>query len=238
MTPAGLARAIGRGIDCLFAPGLCLACGAALDGDDSLCTTCRGLLRRVPNPCFHCGQPNPADGPACPACLKNPPRWQRLTAPLQYRGLAREYLLQLKFREALYLAKTLCRYCDEPFLGDRPRPEVLLPVPLHRERWRERGYNQALEIAAVWSRMFGIPVDRYALERLRPTASQSGLGATARARNQRGAFGFYNRRGWRHVAIVDDIVTTGSTANEITRCLHRGGVEYVEVWALARVYRR
>jgi predicted amidophosphoribosyltransferase len=86
--------------------------------------------------------------------------------------------------------------------------------------------------------MFGIPVDRYALERLRPTASQSGLGATARARNQRGAFGFYNRRGWRHVAIVDDIVTTGSTANEITRCLHRGGVEYVEVWALARVYRR
>lgn len=238
MTPARLARGIFRGIDYLLAPGLCLACGAALDDAGSLCIDCGALLRRVPNPCRYCGQPNPVDGQTCPACLLNPPRWQKLTAPLQYRGLARDYLLQLKFSEALYLAKTLCRHCGEPFRANRPRPEVLLPVPLHPERLRERGYNQALEIAAIWSRMFDIPVDRRALRRQRPTASQSGLGAAQRARNVRGAFAFDNRRGWRHVAIVDDIVTTGSTAGEITRSLHRGGVEYVEVWALARVYHR
>ena len=238
MTPARLVRGIVRGLDYLLSPGLCLACGAALDDAESLCFSCREHLRRVPNPCRHCGQPNSAGGQTCPACLLNPPRWQRMIAPLQYRGLARDYVLQLKFGEALHLSKTLCRHCSEPFRACRPRPEVLLPVPLHRERLRERGYNQAFEIAAVWSRMFGIPVERRALCRRRATASQSGLGAAQRTRNVRGAFSFDNRRGWRHVAIVDDIVTTGSTAGEITRSLHRGGVEYVEVWALARVYRR
>jgi ComF family protein len=238
MTPARLARGLVRGLDYLLSPGLCLSCGVALDGTECLCSSCRELLRRVPNPCRHCGQPNTAGGQTCPACLLNPPRWQKMIAPLQYRGLVRDYVLQLKFGEALHLSRTLCRYCREPFGASRPRPEVLLPVPLHRERLRDRGYNQAHEIAAVWSRMLGIPVDRRALHRRLPTASQSGLGAEQRERNVRGAFGFDNRRGWRHVAIVDDIVTTGSTVAEITRCLHRGGVEYVEVWALARAYRR
>jgi len=238
MSLTRLARGLLRGFDYLTAPGLCLACGAALDDADSLCASCGGLLRRVPNPCRYCGQPNPVAGQVCPACLLNPPRWQRLVAPLQYRGLARDYLLQLKFAESQYLARTLCRHCGGPFVGDRPRPQALLPVPLHRARLLQRGYNQALEIAAVWSRRFDIPLDRRALRRALATASQSGLGARRRALNVRGAFAFDNRRGYRHVAIVDDIVTTGSTAGEITRVLHRAGVDYVEVWALARAYRR
>jgi len=232
-----LLRGLQRSLDYLFAPGVCLACGTALDDTESLCSTCREQMRRVPGPCRYCGQPNPAGGPACPACLRDPPRWQRLVAPLEYRGLARDYLLQLKFAESLYLARTLCRYCSEPFRDCRPPPQALLPVPLHSSRLRERGYNQAAEIAAVWSRMFGIPLEPRMLCRLRHTASQSGLGARQRALNVRGAFGVDNRRGYRHVAIVDDIVTTGSTAEAITRVLHRAGVDYVEVWALARVYR-
>jgi len=233
-----LLRGLRRSLDYLFAPGVCLACGAALDNADSLCSTCRGLLRRVPEPCRYCGQPNPADWPACPACLRDPPRWQRLVAPLEYRGLARDYLLQLKFAESLDLAKTLCQYSSEAFRDCQPPPQALLPVPLHATRLRERGYNQAVEIAAVWSGIFGIPVERRMLRRRRATASQSGLGARQRALNVRGAFDVDNRRGYRHVAIVDDIVTTGSTADAITRSLHRAGVDYVEVWALARVYRR
>jgi ComF family protein len=233
-----LLRGLRRSLDYLFAPGICLACGAALDDAESLCASCRGRLRRVPAACRYCGQPNPADGPACPACLRDPPRWQRLVAPLEYRGLARDYLLQLKFAESLHLAKTLCRCCGDAFRDCRPPPQALLPVPLHSLRLRERGYNQAAEIAAVWSRMFAIPVDRRALIRRRATESQSGLGARQRALNVRGAFSVDNRHGYRHVAIVDDIVTTGSTADAITRALHRAGVDYVEIWALARVYRR
>ncbi|MCP4388010.1 MAG: ComF family protein [Gammaproteobacteria bacterium] len=225
-------------VNYLFAPGLCLACGCELDNAESLCDCCGKQLRRVPNPCLHCGQPNPVSGRICPACMLNPPRWQRLIAPLQYHGLTRDYLQQLKYSEALHLAKTLCRQCFEPFRHSAPKPELLLPVPLHRERLLDRGYNQADEIALLWSREFGIPVERNALTRIRATASQSGLSADQRAKNLRAAFDYRPTGDFRHVAIVDDIVTTGSTVDEITKLLHRAGIEYVEVWALTRVYHR
>ena len=115
---------------------------------------------------------------------------------------------------------------------------MLLPVPLHRTRLLERGYNQACEIATVWSAALGIPVDRRALTRPRSTQSQSGLSAAQREQNVRQAFAYVPKHEYRHVALVDDIVTTGSTVTEITKLLHRNGVEFVEVWALARVYRR
>ncbi len=233
-----ITRKIGAFVNYLFAPGLCLACGCELDNAESLCDCCGGQLRRVPNPCLHCGQPNPVSGRVCPACLLNPPCWQRLVAPLQYRGLTRDYLHQLKYSEALHLAKTLCRQCFEPFRQSRPRPQLLLPVPLHGTRLSERGYNQAEVIALLWAREFGIRLERSALTRRRATESQSGLSADQRAQNVRAAFDYRPAGDINHVAIVDDIVTTGSTAAEITRTLHRAGIEYVEVWALARVYKR
>jgi ComF family protein len=111
-------------------------------------------------------------------------------------------------------------------------------VPLHRKRLLERGYNQAAEIAQVLSAELDIPVDRRALTRQRDTPVQSGLSAGQRVDNVRQAFNYSPRRDYRHVAVVDDIVTTGSTVTEITGLLHREGVEFVEVWALARAYRR
>ena len=238
MSARYLQRGVDRLINRLFAPGVCLACGCAISNAKSLCPDCSARMQRVPDPCQYCGQPNPVNGLLCPRCLLNPPRWQRMIAPLQYRGLVRRCLLQLKFSEAHYLAKTLCDQCLDPFQASMPRPEVLIPVPLHRTRLLERGYNQAREIAAIWSKSFGIPVDRNALTRLRATPGQSGLSATQRADNVRRAFAYRPRREYGHVALVDDIVTTGSTVSEITTTLHRAGVDYVEVWALARVYRR
>ena len=238
MSGRTLQRGLARFLNYLLAPGVCLACGCELNGANSLCASCCAQLKRVPNPCHYCGQPNRVSGLVGPACLLNPPRWQKMIAPLQYRGLARDYLLQLKFSEALYLAKTLGQQCIAPLRECSPQPEVLLPVPLHRERLFERGYNQAHEIAGVWSQALGIPIDRQALTRLRATPSQSGLSAAQRVLNVKTAFAYAPRREYRHVALIDDIVTTGSTVTEITKTLHRGGVEYVEVWALARVYRR
>ncbi len=238
MSGRTLRRWIARCLNHLFAPGLCLACGGELGDANSLCASCSNQLQRVPNPCQYCGQPNPVGGLVCPACLLNPPRWQKLIAPLQYRGLVRDYLIQLKFSEALYLAKSLGQECIDPFRQSQPRPEVLLPVPLHHTRLFERGYNQAYEIANVLSGELGIPIDRHALIRTRPTQSQSGLSSPQRESNIRKAFAYAPKHEYRHVALIDDIVTTGSTVTEITGVLHHGGVEYVEVWALARVYRR
>jgi ComF family protein len=161
-----------------------------------------------------------------------------MIAPLQYRGITRDYLLQLKHAEETHLAKCLCRHTLSAFRQNWPRPQVLLPVPLHRARLLERGYNQAHEIARIWSADLDIPVERQALTRTRATAPQAGQSANQRTHNVRSAFAYSPGEVYRHVAVVDDIVTTGSTVDEITRVLHRQGVEFVEVWALARVYRR
>ena len=160
-----------------------------------------------------------------------------MIAPLQYRGMVRDYLLRLKQSESTCLASCLCEHTFDAFIDCWPRPQVLLPVPLHRDRLLERGYNQAREIARLWSNDLDIRVDRRALSRIRATAPQAGLSANQRRENLRQAFRYRPGKAYRHVAIVDDIVTTGSTATEITRLLHRAGVEYVEVWALARAYK-
>jgi ComF family protein len=229
----GLKRLFGK----IFAVEVCLACGHEIGQSHSFCNACSQRLEAVPTPCQYCAQINVCDGPVCPACLLNPPRWQKMIAPLKYQGLVRDYLIQLKYAEALYLANSICMHSIEHFRQGQPKPEVLLPVPLHPRRLIDRGYNQAAEIARIWSREFGIPVDRHALLRRRHTPSQSGLSANQREQNTRQAFSYTPTVAYRHVAIVDDIVTTGSTVNEITKVLHRQGVEFVEVWALARVYR-
>lgn len=221
----------------VLAPGCCLACGHALADTNTLCTGCQQQLETIPDPCLWCAEPNQRDDTICPRCRLNPPRWQRMRIPFHYRGLVREYLIQLKFDEALHLAYTLTQYGDFAFRDIESRPEVLIPVPLHESRLLERGYNQADEIARLWSQSTGIGIDRHALRRGRATRSQSGLSAGQRTANVHGAFTFGPKRAYRHVAIVDDIVTTGSTIDEITRLLHRDGVEFVEVWALARAYR-
>lgn len=238
MSGRRLRRALARRFEWLLAPGLCLACGVEILTAESLCPSCALRLLPVPNPCRHCAEPNPVDGDLCPACLLNPPRWQSMIAPLQYRGLTRHFLHRLKYDDALYLARTLSQPCIGAFAARQPRPQVILPVPLHDSRLVERGYNQALELAQLWSRRLEIPLDRRALYRIRQTSSQSGLSAARRESNLRGAFRYAPRRAYRHVAIADDIVTTGSTVNEICKMLHRDGVEYVEVWALARAYHR
>ena len=148
--------------------------------------------------------------------------------PFHYQGSVRDYLIQLKFDEAPHYAHTLTHYGMPAFEDLTSRPEALIPVPLHRSRLLMRGYNQAEGIARMWSRALEIPIDRHALTRTRTTLNQSGLSASRRVENVRGAFEYSPKRTYRHVAVVDDIVTTGSTVDEITRLLHRNGVEFVE----------
>lgn len=221
----------------LLAPGCCLACGVEVEQFNTLCRGCRQQLEVISHPCHYCAQPHSAAGAVCPACLRNPPRWQRMRIPFHYRGLVRDYLIQIKFDEALHLAYTLTQYSGSAFVNPETPPEVLLPVPLHRSRLLERGYNQADEFAKLCAQASGIPIDRQSLQRVRATVRQSGLSAGRRSANVQGAFRYAPRREYRHVAIVDDIVTTGATVDELTRLLHRQGVEFVEVWALARAYR-
>ena len=107
-------------------------------------------------------------------------------------------------------------------------------MPLHNKRLLERGFNQAFEIARILSSELGIQLDSNMLMRIRDTDAQAGLSASKREKNILGAFQCKPCH-YRHVAVVDDIITSGSTANEITKVLHRAGVETVEIWGMARV---
>jgi ComF family protein len=216
-------------------PGLCLGCTHSLEPKQYFCPACTKQLKQLNNPCTLCGNENKTSGRLCAACLYDPPRWQKLVAPLNYQGLARDLLIQLKFADSLHLANSLVSTVIDLFDTDEPLPEVLLPVPLHRNRLISRGYNQAFEIARVMSHLLDIPVDTRALRRIRDTESQSGLSAYKREKNILKAFAYETLTHYSHVAVVDDIITTGSTANEITKTLHRNGVEHVEIWGLARV---
>ena len=215
-------------------PNLCPGCAHQLNSSQTFCPRCLERLARVANACRLCGLENQGEGEICAACLYDPPRWQRLIAPLQYRSLARELLLQLKFGESLYHANNLVSTVIKSFVTTRP-PEVLLPVPLHHNRFIDRGFNQALEIAQVLSAQLDIPLDTQSLQRIRDTEAQAGLTANQREKNILKAFVCNNDADYQRVAVVDDIVTTGSTANEITKTLHRAGIETVEIWGLARV---
>jgi ComF family protein len=115
-----------------------------------------------------------------------------------------------------------------------PVPQLLVPMPITRARLRERGFNQAVEIARVVSRVVRVPAAPRALERTRDAPPQSGLGRRARRANLRDAFACPRPLGARHVALVDDVVTTGATADAAARVLKRAGVERVDLWALAR----
>ena len=114
------------------------------------------------------------------------------------------------------------------------KPGALIPVPLHRSRLRQRGFNQATELAAPLARRFKLPLLPHSLKRIRATVAQSELNARLRTSNVRNAFAVTGTELPSHVALVDDVITTGSTIYECARILQRAGVKRVDVWALAR----
>ncbi len=214
-------------------PGLCLGCGISIKSNRYFCRHCDASLLRVANPCVACGQPNPVTGELCPACLHSPPKWQTMVAPLVYQDATRKFVHQLKFTEQTQLAEALVHHLLPAYRSTRA--QVLMPVPLHRSRLLERGFNQSLEIADALSRRLQIPVDRHSLQRVRATDAQSGLSLNQRQQNLARAFHYHQRgQDYHTVAIVDDVITSGSTMTEICKLLLRHGIESIEVWSLAR----
>lgn len=171
--------------------------------------------------------------PRCGRCQRQPPPWHGVWAPFRYAWPLDRLEARFKFAGDLAAGRALAEAwldCAAP-----ARPQALLPVPLHRRRLRARGYNQARELARTLASGLDIPCAERLLLRTRATRAQTDLGARERRRNVRGAFAV--RPGARlptHVALVDDVCTTGATLAECARTLRRGGVERVDVWVLAR----
>ncbi len=218
-------------------PHRCLLCGQRADGRD-LCLGCAGDLQLNRPCCARCALPLACgDGHAlCGECLRRPPPFERAWVPFRYAHPLDLLETRFKFGADLAAGRVLAELLIERAGADPPpRPELVLPVPLHPGRLRSRGYNQALELARPLARALRLPLHRELLRRLRATPAQTGLDAQARRRNLRGAFAVAGTLELpRHVALVDDVMTTGSTLAECAQTLRRAGVARVDVWALAR----
>jgi len=215
-----------------FLPQPCRLCGAAGDRDRCLCDGCARDLPILGPACPRCALPLSADAPLCGRCLRRPPPFDAALAPLRYAAPVDTLVHEFKFRGRLASGRLLAELMADA-VAERPRPQLLLPVPLHPRRLRERGFNQAHELARLLGRRLGIPVDGELVRRMRDTPPQHELPAKARRANIRRAFALAHPPP-AHVAVVDDVMTTGQTVAEIARLLKRAGARRVEVWVAAR----
>jgi len=239
-----LRRAGARALDAVLPPR-CLRCGVTVEAVGALCAACWGTMAFLGPPCCACcGYPfefDPGPGALCGACTRAHPAYGRARAVLRYDDASRELILAFKHADrtdgAPAYGAWLARAGGE-LLADA---ELIAPVPLHWSRLFARRYNQAALLAWALGRQSGIPVLPDLLHRRRRTPSQGRLSATARRRNVAGAFSVRLPRrpeiAGRRVLLVDDVLTTGATAEACARVLLREGAAAVDVLTLARVVR-
>jgi len=219
-------------------PPTCILCGAPGQYGLDLCVGCLNDLPHNLHHCPRCAIPLPADHPpgtVCGQCQRRPPPYSACHAAFLYEAPIPALVAGAKFRGRLNTARLLgiC-LARSLFMRGAEMPECIVPVPLHPKRMRGRGYNQAAEIARAAAQELGVPVDANCCIRTGSLRPQEGLDKVERRRNVRGAFVAPHRLTTRHVAMLDDVVTTGSTAAEVARVLLKAGAERVDLWAVSR----
>lgn len=229
-----------RGLEALeyqLLPPICLLCGAPGSQGLDLCAGCAADLPRPQPACERCGDALPPSlATLCGRCQRQPPVYDRTVAAVRYAAPVDRLIVALKFHGRLAAARLLAELLRAAVSGVEP-PQALIPVPLHPTRLRERGFNQALELARPLARELGLPLWTDVVCRQRRTAAQSGTDYAARRRNVRAAFALVRPPPARHVALVDDVMTTGSTLAELSGVLKRAGVTTIQLWVCARTQR-
>lgn len=229
---------IGQRLAAIVAPPVCALCGGDGQAGETiwgldLCRWCEGACPRLPPGCPRCGEPGSTAGP-CPGCVVRPPPFELVVAPFRYAHPVDHMVRSLKFEQDLAFGRVLGELVARARrTRPGPLPTLVVPVPLHRSRFVERGFNQAEAVARPAAARLGLRIAPRLLERRRATQAQSGLPAAQRAGNLHEAF---RTRGPcpAHVALVDDVLTTGSTARAAARALRMAGATRVEVWVAAR----
>ena len=221
-----------------FYPPRCILCGSPGFSDMDICEVCYHDLPWIGSACTQCAIPlakHSGDHLKCGLCLKKPPAFDRSLSLFSYEKEAVTLIHQLKFNEKLPVSRLLGgMLADVVQRSGIELPDCILPVPLYKKRLKQRGFNQSTELARPVANAFSIPLDLQSVNRVRDTQSQTGLDKKQRRKNIRAAFEIVEPLHVKHVAIVDDVVTTTSTVNELARILRRAGVRRVDVWSIAR----
>lgn len=241
-------------------PGTCVLCRRLSRQRLDLCESCHGQLQFITHACERCALPLPASvGKLCGHCLLQAAPFQRAIAPLAWAEPASQLISRFKYHAQLAPGRVLgsllahelrLHYSDRPqtdrlhtdrLLEDTPLPDLIVPVPLHPAKLRRRGYNQSLLLARQLAKALDRPCAPTLLRRLRDTPQQQGLSREERQQNLKGAFALDKeqaaaRAGVRSIALVDDVVTTQSTAREIAAVLQQEmePAPAIHLWALAR----
>jgi ComF family protein len=217
-------------------PARCLLCGLP-SGATRLCDGCHRDLPFSGTQCRRCGLPlgTPEDS-SCGRCIQNPPLFTRTVSPLQYLYPADHLVQVFKFNRQLAAGRILGHLlCETVVNQDIALPDTLIPVPLHPLRMARRGFNQAFELGNYVGKVVGVPLLATGLRRSRNTTAQSGLSRKQRRKNVRGAFYWTGRvTPGRHVALIDDVMTTGTTLTECARVIKKAGASRVDVWVPVR----
>ena len=223
----------------LLLPPACLLCDARLPVGHpaaEFCPTCAAGIPARPTACCRvCAEPLSAPGPdLCAACRQQPPPFARVHTVAPYAGTLQDAVQRFKYRSQLVLERPLGTLLATAVAHGGARPDLIVPVPLHRDRLRERSYNQALQLARQVGRRLAVPVAPAVLCRTRATTPQQGLDAVARRGNLRGAFAVTGAVSSRRILLIDDVMTTGTTVRECAEVLRRAGAASVEVAVLGR----
>ncbi|MCK5576776.1 MAG: ComF family protein [Dehalococcoidales bacterium] len=220
---------LGRTALSLLFPLWCLGCGRE---GVLICPSCRSQLPRITPPiCLRCGLPK-TEGTACPDCSDQQPAIDGVRAPFRFEGIVRRAIHELKYRNLRAAAEPLSELLGHYLMGNHTPAEVLVPVPLHQKRLRERGYNQSELLAAGLSKRSGLPVSAGCLIRLRHSLPQAQTASVSdRQKNVATAFACRDRRmQGKKVLLIDDVATSGATLNACAAALKASGA--ISVWGL------
>jgi len=182
--------------------------------------------------CPICAIPTP-NGQVCGACLQHPPAHGHTVAAFSYAFPVDQLIQALKYQQRLSIAPLLGAGLAE-VVSTRSRPDILIPMPLHAARLRQRGFNHATEIAREIARRLNLPLSLTSCERVRDTPPQVALAYDQRRRNVRDAFTCMNNVAGKRVALIDDVMTTGTSLDELAKTLIKAGAREVEAWVVAR----
>ena len=227
-------------------PSRCLLCSGYLPKNHdtspqpALCEGCWNDLPWLSQCCTRCGIPLPTRHPVsavCGQCLNKPPPFEQSHCLFHYEYPVDRMINGLKFKHKLTYGRLFGRLMAEHLrhtYRHQPFPDAVIPVPLHSARLRERGFNQAHEIAIACAHSLNLPLRWQLCQRVRPTPHQIGLDAATRRKNLKSAFRVRRSCNLNCVALVDDVMTTGSTLTELSRILKKAGVQSVHNWCIAR----
>ncbi len=227
-------RCVKIALDALF-PMRCIVCNSM--DETGLCPSCSAAAPRIDNPCRQCGAAvavNPGDI-RCGRCQASPPAFDSTIAPFSYAPPLSAIVHQFKYRRRIALARPLAKILAREIKSRGVvLPELIVPVPLHWTRLVRRGFNQSLEVCRHLSCELGVPYARHGVRRIQRTTAQTGLPLRQRRRNVQACFDIRRPLSAKSIAIVDDVMTSGETAQQIASHLVKHGLIHVQCWVFLR----